>query len=366
MRDPLSRGRTVGAALAAALRLAAVPGSASADGPRAQGSVVGGTSVRAGAYPWMVALSRGCGATLVAPDRVLTAAHCVEELRIAELRVYVGARRRTRGTLRYDGQLVPATDVASHPGYRGVARGGPRSDAAVIRLARPVTDVPLARLAGPGDAGLVDGGDLVSVVGWGVTRAALRNAPLAVGLRKGELRLLSQRTCSRIYGDGGGYRRSSMVCARSRQPNRRPNTSPCIGDSGGPLVAPADVQVGIVSYGISCGALHEPTVFTRVASVRPFIDDPEPEWSPQPVGRPRIEGTVAHGRLVRCVPPGWRNPVRETQVRWGANRLLIATGPQLRIPKAAIGRNLQCRVVARNAGGTTPSVPSAPIRVPRP
>ena len=366
MRDPLSRGRALGAALASAVLLSLLPASAGGDGPPAQSSVVGGTSVREGAYPWMVALSRGCGATLIAPDRVLTAAHCVEELRIDELRVYVGARRRTRGTLRYDGRLVAATDVASHPRYRGVAGGGPRSDAAVIRLGTPVTDVPFARLAGPADARLVEGGDLVSVVGWGVTRAALRNAPLAVGLRKGELRLLSQRTCARIYGDGGGYRRSSMVCARSRQPNRRPNTSPCIGDSGGPLVAPGDVQVGIVSYGISCGALHEPTVFTRVASVRSFIDDPDPEWAPQPLDRPRIEGTVAHGRLVRCIPPGWRNPVRQTQVRWGANRLLIATGPQLRIPKAAIGRNLQCRVVARNAGGDTPSVPSAPVRVPRP
>ena len=359
------RSRASAAALATAALMAVGAGPAAADGPRAKAAVVGGGEVRPGAYPWMVALSRGCGATLVAPDRVLTAAHCVEELRTTDLGVYVGARRRTRGTLRYDGRAVIAADIASHPQYRSVGRGGPTSDAALIRLAEPVTDVPTVRLAGSRDTALSGAGDLASVVGWGITRATLRSAPLALGLRKGELRLLSQRTCSRIYGGGGGYRRDVMLCAQSRQPHRRPNTSPCVGDSGGPLVTRDDVQVGIVSYGISCGALHEPTVFARVGALRPFIDDPEPEWSPQPLGRPRIEGTAEHGRVVRCAAPKWRNSVRTFQVRWGVNRILVATGSRLRVPKAAVGRNLQCRVVARNAGGGTPSLPSAPIRVPR-
>ena len=353
------------AALAAATLLIALPGAAAGDGPRARSAVVGGGEVQGGAYPWMVALSRGCGATLIAPDRVLTAGHCVEELRTADLRVYVGARRRTRGTLRYDGRPVRAADVASHPRYRGIGRGGPTADAAVIRLAEPVTDVPTVTLAGRDDSAMTGGGDLASVVGWGITRATLRAAPLATSLRKGELRVLAPRTCERIYGGGGGFRRSLMLCAQSRQPNRRPNTSPCVGDSGGPLVTRDDVQIGIVSYGISCGALHEPTVFARVGALRPFIDDPDPEWAPQPLTRPRIEGTARHGRLVRCVPPEWRNRVRSTQIRWGADRILIATGPELRVPKAATGRALQCRVVGRNVGGSTPSLPSAPLQVPR-
>src|SRR3712207_1000322 len=46
-------------------------------------AVVGGSTVAAGEYPWQVALLMAtpggtslCGGTLIAPDRVLTAAHC--------------------------------------------------------------------------------------------------------------------------------------------------------------------------------------------------------------------------------------------------------------------------------------------------
>lgn len=355
--------RLAEAAVVAVIATAASSTAApAATGPPASASVVGGSSVRPGAYPWMVALSRGCGATLMASDRVLTAAHCVERLRTGDLRVYVGARRRTKGTLRYDGRSVPVAEIASHPGYSGLSGGGPKNDAAVIRLAEPVTDIPLAPLDGAGSR--AQGGRLASVVGWGVTRPDLRSAPLALRLRKGEMRILDDRTCRRIYGRQSGYDRRVMLCARSRQPQRRPNTSPCVGDSGGPLVSRDAVQVGIVSFGISCGALHEPTVFTRVAALRPFIDAPEPVWSPQPLDRPVVQGTVATGQTVACVPPQWRNPVDDVRFRWGLDGLLVGTGPTFRVPGRAVGHELQCRAIAKNVGGETPSRPSAATVVP--
>jgi hypothetical protein len=155
-----------------------------------------------------------------------------------------------------------------------------------------------------------------------------------------------------------------MLCARSRNANRRPNTSPCVGDSGGPLVI-GDLQVGIVSFGISCGALNEPTVFSRVAGLRSFIDDPEPVWSPQPLGPATVTGTLTPGRIATCVPPPFRNPVERVRYRWGINGLLVATGRRVRVTRAARGKILQCRAVAANAGGETPSPASAPTRVPR-
>ncbi len=94
------------------LAAAAGTGTAVAAEPKAKASVVGGNGASAGSYPWMVALSRGCGGTLVAPDRVLTAGHCVEDLRIADLRLYVGATQRRRGGYRYDGIPVRAIEVA--------------------------------------------------------------------------------------------------------------------------------------------------------------------------------------------------------------------------------------------------------------
>jgi hypothetical protein len=43
----------------------------------------------------------------------------------------------------------------------------------------------------------------------------------------------------------------------------------------------------------------------------------------------------------------------------------VATGRRVRIGRGAAGKILQCRVVAENAGGETPSAPSPRIRVPR-
>src|SRR5688572_22648523 len=119
---------------AALLGSTASPGPAAADGPRAKASVVGGQNAPAGAYPWMVALSRGCGGTLIAPDRVLTAGHCVEALRVADAHLYVSAYTRKRGGYTYDGRSVKAVDVATHPDYKTLDDGGPANDAAVIKL----------------------------------------------------------------------------------------------------------------------------------------------------------------------------------------------------------------------------------------
>jgi secreted trypsin-like serine protease len=355
------------AAAAPALLLAAPAPAADRDRPaepRARTAVVGGQVAPPGAYPWMVALSRGCGGTLIAPDRVLTAGHCVEDLRAADMHLFVGAYKRRKGGYRYDGIPVKAIDVATHPEYKSLDDGGPANDVAVVRLAGPVPDVPLVRLASLEQSSLFGGGAEATVIGWGVTRTDLRNAPLATTLRQGGLRIMSDRGCNRVYGEDNGYRPNVMLCARSLDAERRPNTSPCVGDSGGPLVI-GDLQVGVVSFGISCGALHEPTVFSRVAGLRAFIDDPEPVWAPQPLGRATVEGTIEPGRLATCVAPEFRNPVRRIRYRWGINGLLVATGRRVRITGSARGKILQCRAVAENEGGRTPTMASPPIRVPR-
>jgi hypothetical protein len=75
------------------------------------GAVVQGTPVEPSTVPWFADFG-GCGGTLVAPDRVLTAAHCVH-----------GQRAEAYQAITVGGVTRAAKHLALHPtGARATAR----------------------------------------------------------------------------------------------------------------------------------------------------------------------------------------------------------------------------------------------------
>ncbi|MQY12959.1 Trypsin [Streptomyces sp. RB5] len=270
MRNP---PRSTAWAAAAALAAAVLqPTTAAADGV-----VIGGHPVRISESPWIVALSsrawygnarsgQYCAGVLVAPDKVITVAHCLSEpvlgvplQQVPDLRVIAG-----RGDLRSDaGEEIPVRDAWVNPRHDPWTNAG---DIAVITLDHPVRAAAPITLADRGDDRSYDPGNPARVYGWGDTAGDGR---YATSLRAAQLRLLTDETCAKAYPPGspdGTYQADSMLCAGDPAGGR----DSCQGDSGGPLVVGGRL-VGLVSWGSGCGEPEHPGVYTRVSGVAGLI-----------------------------------------------------------------------------------------------
>ncbi|WP_017616700.1 S1 family peptidase, partial [Nocardiopsis gilva] len=143
---------------------------------------IGGSSAPTEEHPWMVALAnprsfpdrpsgQHCGGALVRPDKVVTAAHCVDDAEERDGLLVIAGRIDLRTD---DGWTREATSVWTHdpvfPDPHGDLKPRPGGDVAVITLDRPLPlrTLPLAR---PGDGRLTEPGRMSTVLGWGSTRA---------------------------------------------------------------------------------------------------------------------------------------------------------------------------------------------------
>jgi trypsin len=200
-----------------------------------------------------------CAGSLIAPNAVLTAAHCISSQTPISW-VVLGSHflKAPNNDMTANGVQVEVRQVIRHPRYNSQLS----SDAAILLLKENITTIEPVQVSFtqvPKDIWTV-------ARGWGHTTF---NGIVSNVLMEVALKTWSNREAAMIYSKYVPIPiDATMLAARGGR-----GKATCQGDSGGPLTIESTGSraklVGLTSWGYECGIL--PGIYSRISAFRDFI-----------------------------------------------------------------------------------------------